>query len=144
MNGWMVENSIVAGDTIRFTESVFGGSYRRSKFVGKRTVIAKVLRESYGADKQQHTFTLEIVSSEGAEPLIAGAVTRRKGRNIYRNGVARLPWSDEAARCTVVDEKHARGGQARALRETRKNAVDHTVDMQNGYTAHDQLAAREG
>lgn len=121
MNGWMAETSIVAGDTIRFTEGAFGGSFRKPKFVGERTVIAKVLRESYGADKQQHTFTLEIVSSEGAEPLTVGAVTRRKGRNIYRNGVARLPWPDEAARRAAADEKHARGARARAAREERMN-----------------------
>ncbi len=73
---------------------------------------------------QQHTFTLRIVSCEGVEPLAAGTVTRRKGRNLYRNGVQRLAWDDEAARRAVDAEKHARGDQARAMRDARRNGED--------------------
>lgn len=117
---WLTENSIVTGDIIKFTEAVFRGSFRRPQFIGERTVTADVLRESYGADKQQHTFTLKIIECTGTEPLTAGSMTRRKGRNIYRNGVSRLAWSNEAARRQVVTEKHQRGDLARAARDERK------------------------
>lgn len=112
-------SSVVAGDIIRFTEGVFGGSYRKPRFLGERTITAEVLRESYGADKQQHTFTLRIIESEGEQPMRADAQIRRKGRNIYRNGVYRLIWDDENKRREVADEKHARGDAARAAREER-------------------------
>lgn len=111
---------VVAGDTIRFEEGVFGGSFRNPSFLGNRTVEAEVMRDSYGADKQQHTFTLRILASSGIEPLEVGKVTRRKGRNVYRNGVWRQRWADEAARKAAADEKHGRGDAARAAREERR------------------------
>jgi hypothetical protein len=117
-------SSIVQGDTIRFKEAVFAGSFRSPKFVGERTITAKGLKESYGGEKQQHTFTLEIIACEGIEPLTSGTVTRRKGRNIYRNGTEREAWADEEARRSVASEKHARGDVARAAREERKNGYD--------------------
>jgi len=111
---------VVSGDTIEFKEAVFGGSFRKPKYLGERTVVARVTAESYGEEKQQHTFSLEIISSEGYEPLTAGLKTRRKGRNIYRHGTRRLRWKDEAERGRAAEEKHGRGGQARAAREARQ------------------------
>ena len=111
---------VVAGDTIRFTEAVFGGSHRRPVKVGERVIVARVLRDSYGADKQQHTFTLKVIASEGYQPLQAGTQTTRKGRNIYRNGTQRAAWDDEGARATAADEKHTRGAAARAERAIRR------------------------
>lgn len=109
-----------AGDTVRFTESVFGGPCRKPKFLGEREVVALVLRDSYGADKQQHTFSLRIISSSGYDPLAPGRETRRKGRNLYRNGTQRLAWDNEAARRAALDDKHERGDSARAARRGRK------------------------
>lgn len=108
-----------AGDTIKFTEGVFGGSHRRPKYLGDRFVIAKVVKDSYGAAKQQHTFTIVIVESTGTRPLVAGTKTTRKGRNVYRNGCERLPWSDESLRDKALEDKHARGDAARARRDLR-------------------------
>jgi len=112
---------VVAGDVIDFTEAVFGGSYRSPKFSGDRRIVARVVRDSYGADRAQHTFTLEVLESSGEAPLAAGAVTRRKGRNVYRHGVRRLRWTDETARTAAAREKHARGDAARADRESRRD-----------------------
>lgn len=111
---------VVAGDTILFTEAVFGGSHRKPKYLGERTIAAMVLRESYGAVFQQHTFTIEVIGSTGVEPLREGLRTTRKGRNIYRNGTRRLPWADENARAAAAAEKHERGDEARAARQERK------------------------
>ena len=47
-----------------------------------------------------------------------------KGRNLYRpwegRSVRRRPWADEALRCSVLGEKHARGAAARGIRDKRK------------------------
>ena len=111
---------VVSGDTICFTEGVFAGSYRRPKFVGNRVIKAKVLKDSYGLYKQQHTFTLEVIASSGEDPIVKGKKIRRKGRNVYRNGVMRMPWKDESKRKIALDEKHERGDDARMARESRK------------------------
>jgi len=110
---------VVTGDQIEFTEAVFGGSHRRPKFMGDRTVRALVVKDSYGADKQQHTFSLEIIDSEGRDALTPGQKTRRKGRNVYRNGTMRKAWTNEALRGEAADEKHRRGDANRAIRDDR-------------------------
>jgi hypothetical protein len=108
------------GDVILFAEAVFGGSFRKPKFLGARRVAARIVADSYGGGKQQHTFSLEILDSDGVQPLAAGARTTRKGRNVYRNGTWRRPWADEAARGRQLADKHARGDAARALRDERR------------------------
>lgn len=107
------------GDTIRFTESVFAGSYRKPKFLGEREIVAEITACSYGQEKQQHTFSLHVIESSGTQPLKAGTKTRRKARNVYRNGTRRQPWADEGARTAALDDKHVRGNAARADRAER-------------------------
>lgn len=120
MTDWIdCTGDVVAGDVIRFTEGVYGGSYRKPRFLGERSVVARVLKESYGRDKQQHTFTIEVLESGGIEPLTAGTQTTRKGRNIYRNGTERRRWADETARGRAAEEKHSRGDAARTERAVR-------------------------
>jgi len=77
------------------------------------------LRESYGAQKQQHTFTLEVIDSSGFEPLPSGKIILRKGRNIYRHGCRRQLWANEEDREIARDEKHKRGEYARQQRAQR-------------------------
>ncbi len=112
---------VVTGDTIRFSEAVFGGSYRNPVFLGERTIEAEVIRDSYGSDRQQHTFTLRVLASTGVEPIAAGTAVRRKGRNVYRSGTARISWADETARHAATDERHNRGDAARDARAARKS-----------------------
>jgi hypothetical protein len=120
---------VVVGDTILFTEAVWAaykpqGRFRRKSKpqpLGERTIIAEVVNDSYGAAKQQHTFTLLVLESEGYEPLQPQTKTTRKGRNIYRNGVKRLHWEDEATRRMACDEKHVRGNNARGMRAARRS-----------------------
>lgn len=109
-----------AGDVILFTEAVFGGSFRRPAFLGERRVAARIVKDSYGADRQQHTFTLEVIASDGCDPIAPGARTTRKGRNVYRNGTRRLAWANEADRGAALDEKHGRGDAARSLQAIRR------------------------
>jgi hypothetical protein len=110
---------VVVGDEIRFIEAVFSGSHRTPTFLGERTIEARVTKDSYGADRQQHTFTLEVLSCVGINPVARGKTIRRKGRNIYRNGTMRRVWADEAARIDAENEKHGRGDSARADRAAR-------------------------
>jgi hypothetical protein len=55
---WKRVPSIVTGDVIRFKERVFRGRFPHRKRRGHRIVIARVVRESYGARRQQHSFTI--------------------------------------------------------------------------------------
>lgn len=98
------------GDEVRFEQAKFSGSYRKPKFAGFEMITAKIIRDNYGEEKQQHTFTLEL--EDGSTKLI-------KGRNLYRNGVWRKRWQDEKQRLAVLEEKHERGGEARAKRQQR-------------------------
>lgn len=101
----------VVGDEVRFERAIFSGSYRRPNFIGTEIVEGVIIKDSYGAGKQQHTFTLEL--ADGTKTLI-------KGRNLYRNGVYRKPWFDEAERKLVANEKHLRGNSARQIRAVRR------------------------
>ncbi|MCB9993137.1 MAG: hypothetical protein H6873_05720 [Hyphomicrobiaceae bacterium] len=112
------------GDVILFTEAAFGGSFRKPKFMGERRIAARIVKDSYGSAKQQHTFILEVIESEGYDALAAGTTTTRKGRNIYRNGTTRQPWANEAERKVTIGDKHQRGDAARSAREARKNGYD--------------------
>jgi len=101
----------VVGDEVRFEQARYAGSFRNPKFVGFRRVTGKVVKDSYGAQKQQHTFTLLLLDSN--ETL------RIKGRNLYQWGTWRKPWLDEALRQSAVQEKHCRGDDARAISAAR-------------------------
>ena len=121
---WLYTASVCQGDTIKFTEGVFAGSYRNARFVGERVLVCKVIKDSYGALKQQHTFTLQVITCTGMEPVKKGKTIRRKGRTIYRYGVERLVWNDEQHREAVAAEKHKRGDVARAARAARRLAEE--------------------
>ncbi len=98
------------GDEVAFMRATFSGSYRKPTFTGYELVEGKILRDSYGADKQQHTFTLELPD---------GTTTRIKGRNLYANGMYRKE-RDATERQAVLNEKHQRGDAARASRAERR------------------------
>ncbi|KDO39177.1 hypothetical protein CISIN_1g0392731mg, partial [Citrus sinensis] len=51
---------------------------------GKRIVAGRIVKESYGAAKQQHTFTIEVLWSKGEKPLPPLRPLLIKGRNLYR------------------------------------------------------------
>lgn len=108
-------------DVIIFQQAIFGGSWKKPKFLGYNTRICKVLNESYGAEKQQHTFTLKDL--ENQEEF------RIKGRNIYGNGFARIKGNqkEELARVEIATEKHTRGDIAREMRKIRKSELENII-----------------
>jgi hypothetical protein len=77
--------NIVTGDLILFEESVYSGSYSKPKWIGTRWIKAFVKKDSYGSKCGQHTFTLDIIESEGIESENIGNTLLRKGRNLYKN-----------------------------------------------------------
>jgi soluble lytic murein transglycosylase-like protein len=101
----------VVGDEVRFERATFAGSWKRPTFAGFERVTGKIIKDSYGADKQQHTFTLELPN---------GSTMRIKGRNLYRERLYRKPWANEEEREAARREKHARGDAARAQRDARR------------------------
>ena len=88
------------GDEVAFFQS--GKSGER--------MFGVIKSESYGAAKQQHTFTISLISGENS--MI-------KGRNLYENGVYRKAWANEEDRKLALEEKHTRGDKARAARVDR-------------------------
>ena len=101
----------VVGDQVRFDRAIFTGVYPNTTFAGFNRITGTIIRDSYGAEKQQHTFTIE---------LSDGSTTRIKGRNLYRNRVYRKRWTDEFLRDMALAEKYARGARARQARRLRK------------------------
>ena len=131
--------NVVVGDTIVFREGVFTGSHRNAKHKGDRIIEAKVVRDSYGKSKQQHTFSLKVIRSSGTDPVGKGKTIRRKGRNVYRNGTYRQRWSNEAARKEALEEKYSRGDAARAERAQRLGIQKHLVYKHDRKSSGDSL-----
>ena len=100
----------VVGDEVRFERATFTGSFRNARFAGFEQITGRIVADSYGRDKQQHTFSIEVDAPDDL---------RIKGRNLYANGIWRKPWTDENQRENLADEKHARGDRARAARAAR-------------------------
>ncbi len=108
------------GDEVMFTEAVFGGGFQSATYLGERRITARIIRDSYGAAKQQHSFTLLVLASDGLYAPEVGSRIIRKGRNLYRNGLKRAEWDCPAGRGAALDEKHRRGDAARSARYDRR------------------------
>lgn len=112
------------GDIVMFQQTVYEGYNIASRSAcgppcGERIVAGRIVKESYGAAKQQHTFTVEVLWSKGEKPLPPLHPLLIKGRNLYKLNTMRQRWEDEAERQRVLNEKHRRGSIARSNREAR-------------------------
>lgn len=112
------------GDVVMFEQNVYEMYSIVSRSAsgpscGKRTVAGRIVKESYGAEKQQHTFTIEVLWSQGEKPLPPLHPLLIKGRNLYRLRTMRQRWEDESERQKMLWEKHARGSLARSNRDAR-------------------------
>lgn len=101
---------------ITFSESVFSGHYRSPNYEGERTISGKIVKESYGSSRGQHTFTILIDEIDGAESskYKIGQKIRRKGRNVY-GGLEKVDYPENYA--TLAEEKRGRSENARLLRQ---------------------------
>lgn len=93
---------------------------RSGNILGKRTIAGRITKESYGAAKQQHTFTVEVFWSKGIKKLAPLFPLLVKGRNLYKMRTYRQRWKDESERLVVLAEKHKRGAAAREVRARKK------------------------
>lgn len=105
------------GDHVRFTKTIWAGTYPNARRAGSEVITGLIVKDSYGADKQQHTFT--ILRDDNGKKM------RIKGRNLYRDGCHRRLWPDEVegyspSRAAALGDKHARGNVARADRSFRR------------------------
>jgi len=99
------------GDVVVFQRAIFEGSFRNPKFLYMETIRGTIIKDSYGKEKQQHTFTIETWDKKKI---------RIKGRNLYKNGTLRKVWDDENKRLEILDEKHERGTRIREQRDLRR------------------------
>ncbi|XP_039000002.1 uncharacterized protein LOC120125712 [Hibiscus syriacus] len=118
---------VCKGDVVLFTQKFYKKSdnmtRRHVRLLEKRTIAGRVVKESYGKAKQQHTFTVEVLWSKGTKkfpPLFPLLV---KGRNLYKSRTYRQRWCDEAERRNVLSEKHKRGNAARLVKEIERIRV---------------------
>ncbi|KAH9556365.1 hypothetical protein CY35_07G022400 [Sphagnum magellanicum] len=121
---------VVQGDVVLFEQKVYHSYDFVSRSaagppLGKRMVAGRVVSDSYGATKQQHTFTIEVLWSTGVQPLPAMYPLQIKGRNLYRLHTYRQPWRNEEDRQSALVEKHGRGVAARNIRAAAKAQHSH-------------------
>lgn len=112
------------GDIVMFEQNVYemynvAARSSGGPSIGTRIVAGRIIKESYGAAKQQHTFTIEVLWSKGEKPLLPLRSLLIKGRNLYRLKTVRRPWPNEADRMKSLQEKHNRGSLARQMRDLR-------------------------
>jgi hypothetical protein len=101
--------NITVGTKIRLKESVIEG-YPRRRLAGKREIVGTVAKESYGAKRGQHTFTIHVESAGGYKAPEIGKKILRKGRNVYGKCQV-LSYPDNHAE--LAEEKAARAKSAK-------------------------------
>lgn len=108
---------VVLGDEVMFVRAIWEkkaiNSYGKlaNVIVDYELFEGKVVKESYGAKRGQHTFSIK----RKHDLLLI------KGRNLYSIGVWRKKWPDENKRRSVADEKHERGAVVRSERRKRQS-----------------------
>ncbi|KAL0350633.1 UNVERIFIED_CONTAM: Zinc finger CCCH domain-containing protein 62 [Sesamum radiatum] len=120
---------VCKGDVVLFNQKLmtilgswnrFDKMTRRGSHLGRRTVAGRIVKESYGVARQQHTFTVEVLWSRGTKKLAPLYPLLVKGRNLYKLKTFRQRWKNEKERLEVLAEKHKRGAAARNIRAMRK------------------------
>lgn len=109
LNGLTVDNliktrEVTVGDTIVFTEDVYSGTFFNSTLIGKRTVVARVFKQSYG--QQYITFSVEVLEAIGcnAHEIIEKRYIRKKEPNLFsKYAVYRQLWKNEINRYYLID-----------------------------------------
>jgi hypothetical protein len=103
--GWLpIEartGSIVSGDTIRFTETVWDKDFHKKEILGTRTNTVRITRESY-SKRLNHSLYFVVMDSCGTEPLEKDKQSWRSPETIRRNEYYRQRWDDESKREEAV------------------------------------------
>ncbi|MDU5107770.1 hypothetical protein [Clostridium sp.] len=96
---------ITEHDLIIFTEDVYSTSFFTATIIGRRHILARILKQSFG-DKYI-TFSLEVIECIGTncEELIQKREIRRREKTIFGKYKAyRQLWNNEFNRCYFLDE----------------------------------------
>jgi hypothetical protein len=118
---------ITTGTRIKMEEKVFAG-YPRSRLIGRREITGTVTKESYGAKRGQHTFTIEVEESSGVDAPEVGKKIRRKGRNVYKNSeILSYPSNHRK----LAKEKHQRAEEAKNAKYL--NWIEEFIDGGNSW-----------
>lgn len=99
----------VTGDEITFEKDVWIGTYPNVKWDGTESYAGKIVSDSYGKGKGQHTFTIQ---------LLSGEKMRIKGRNLYKHSVMRKLWQDENKRKEALEDKYSRSYETKKFIRT--------------------------
>lgn len=86
-------SAIRIGCKLEITKQYFSGSYRNSKFDGESILNVMIIKHSYGALKNQHTFTckvMDVISNGSAQTHEVGDKFRIKGRNLYPSIISHI------------------------------------------------------
>ncbi|XP_057821281.2 uncharacterized protein LOC131033973 isoform X1 [Cryptomeria japonica] len=133
------------GDIVMFEQKVYEMYSIASRSatgppIGTRCVVGRIVKESYGAAKQQHTFTIEVLWSKGEKPLPPLHPLLIKGRNLYKLQTVRQPWPNEEDRKKVLLEKHSRGFHARNARDVRVQMKETNRSCQGRHTQREAVS----
>ena len=105
-------SDVCKGDVDLFKQKVyekFAEVTQHEKVLQSRIVTARVMKESYGVAKQQHTFTVEVLWNSGVRKLPPLFPLLVKARNLYKQKTYRHRWKNKANKVKVLFEKHRRG-----------------------------------
>lgn len=119
-------NNVIKDDIVLFRDDVFGGSFRKPKYLGCGLILGKILRESYGEKKAQHTFSIQVIQAQGEllENFVPGKLILRKGRNLYKECfLIERNLSDDEER-QRIKEKNMRSA------DTKKRIIDAILTRQ--------------
>jgi hypothetical protein len=108
-NGWIEitdqHQTIVPGDEVEYWEGVYDGKYPNGLWIGRKQVVARVLKESFGTKDGHHRLKMEVLSSEGKNPFEAGKRILRREQSLYRyySRTIRKAWADENDRLKAIE-----------------------------------------
>ena len=113
LNGFTanISGDACIGDEVVFAAVIWGGSFKKPRFNGVEIKTGTITKDSYGTEKQQHSFTIKTKASS----------FRVMGRNLYKFGTWAKPRKVEE-REEVLNEKHKRGTLARSHKKARITA----------------------
>ncbi|PWA96675.1 SAP domain-containing protein [Artemisia annua] len=129
------------GDVVMFEQNVYEMFSVASRSAtgppcGKRVIAGRIVKESYGAAKQQHTFTIEVLWSKGAKSLPPLHPLLIKGRNLYRASKGNIQ--------NAAKENKTKTSLARPTTDSRtpSTSIQHDVAPSNPHVGASTLTSK--
>lgn len=97
---------ITENDLVLFTEDVYSTNFFTANIIGKRHILARILKQSYRSS--YITFSMEVIECIGynCEEIISkGEIRRRETSILGKYKVYRQLWNNELNRCYLLDEQ---------------------------------------